>query len=153
MFMTYVVDNRGMPMARRFEVSDFIWRNMQKNVTCVDVAKANYTILSSENGVILGVGLIYNNPENRAVNIRSLCVKRERRNLGIGAELLTEAKEHARSIGIAEIELYVEIDNFGSEYNSTRLQNWYMRHGFQTMETTDTDIKMKWSADKSAFDI
>lgn len=148
--MTYVVDNRGMPMARRFEVSDFIWRNMRKNVSCVDVAKANYTILSSENGVILGVGLIYNNPEDRAVNVRSLCVKKEKRNIGIGSELLTEIKEHARSIGIAEIELHLDIDNNDSEYDSTRLQNWYVRHGFQIMETSDKDIKLNWKADMGA---
>ena len=146
MFMTYVVDNRGMPMARRFELSDFIWRNMQKNVTSADIAKANYTIISSENGVILGVGLIYKNPDDKAVNIQSLCVKKEKRNIGIGSELLTEVKEHARSIGIAGIELHVDIDNIDKEYNSARLQNWYMRHGFQIQESNDKEMKMKWSA-------
>lgn len=147
MFMTYVVDNRGMPMARRFELSDFIWRNMQKNVTSADVAKANYSIICSENGVILGVGLIYKNPDDRAVNIQSLCVKKEKRNMGIGSELLTEVKEHARSIGISDIELHVDIDQIDNKYNSTRLQNWYMRHGFQILESNDKEIKMKWSAD------
>lgn len=144
-----MVDNHGLPLARRHQISDFLWAHMQKNVSVETIAKARYSVLCTEGGNILGTALLFAD-ENNALNLQSLCVHKNRRCEGIGSDILNEAKLHSKQLQIPAINLHVDLPPIANETLALTLQKWYERHGFVPLQRTEKDVLLQWNSTADA---
>jgi len=133
-----------MPIARRHQISDFLWAHMHKNVPVETIAKAQYSVLCTEEGNILGTALLFADA-NKALNLQSLCVHTNRRHEGIGSEILNEAKLHSKALKIPAINLHVDLPPHAKGSCTSDLQGWYERREFVPLERTEKDVLLQWS--------
>ena len=144
MHMIYVVDNRGMPLKRRHEIVDFIWHNMNKKIMASEFTQASHTLLFHENGIMQGVGLLYDMP-GQTINLQSLCVKIDRRNAGLGSEMLNSLKEHVRDFDYNSIILHVNKSSLDAEFDYKRVRAWYERNGFEQDGENAHECVLRWT--------
>ena len=83
------MDVRGLSRERASMIKEFYWSNSGKNIDVETIRKANYCVVCQENKKYIAVGLVYHDEEKPLYwTLKDLVVDSNKRNLGIGTEII-----------------------------------------------------------------
>ena len=83
------MDVRGLSRERASMIKEFYWSNSGKNIDVETIRKATYCVVCQEDKKYIAVGLVYHDEEKPLYwNLKDLVVDSNKRNLGIGTEMI-----------------------------------------------------------------
>ena len=83
------MDVRGLSRERASMIKEFYWSNSGKNIDIETIRKATYCVVCQENKKYTAVGLVYHDEEKPLYwTLKDLVVDSNKRNLGIGTEII-----------------------------------------------------------------
>ena len=104
------MDVRGLSKERAGMIKEFYWSNSGKNIDVETIRKATYCVVCQENKKYNAIGLVYNDEQKPLYwTLKDLVVDSNKRNLGIGSEIIEFLKfdlptiyniQHESKIGI-----------------------------------------------------
>ena len=83
------MDVRGLSRERASMIKEFYWSNSGKNIDIETIRKATYCVVCQENKKYTAIGLVYHDEEKPLYwTLKDLVVDSNKRNLGIGTEII-----------------------------------------------------------------
>ena len=83
------MDVRGLSKERAGMIKEFYWSNSGKNIDVETIRKATYCVVCQENKKYTAIGLVYNDEQKPLYwTLKDLVVDSDKRNLGIGSEII-----------------------------------------------------------------
>ena len=83
------MDVRGLSKERAGMIKEFYWSNSGKNIDVETIRKATYCVVCQENKKYTAIGLVYNDEQKPLYwTLKDLVVDSNKRNLGIGSEII-----------------------------------------------------------------
>ena len=83
------MDVRGLSKERAGMIKEFYWSNSGKNIDVETIRKATYCVVCQENKMYTAIGLVYNDEQKPLYwTLKDLVVESDKRNLGIGSEII-----------------------------------------------------------------
>ena len=83
------MDVRGLSKERAGMIKEFYWSNSGKNIDVETIRKATYCVVCQENKKYTAIGLVYNDEQKPLYwTLKDLVVDLNKRNLGIGSEII-----------------------------------------------------------------
>ena len=83
------MDVRGLSKERAGMIKEFYWSNSGKNIDVETIRKATYCVVCQENKKYTAIGLVYDDEQKPLYwTLKDLVVDLNKRNLGIGSEII-----------------------------------------------------------------
>ena len=83
------MDVRGLSRERASMIREFYWSNSGKNIDVETIRSATYCVVCQENKKYTAIGLVYNDEQKPLYwTLKDLVVDSDKRNLGIGSEII-----------------------------------------------------------------
>ena len=83
------MDVRGLSKERAGMIKEFYWSNSGKNIDVETIRKATYCVACQENKKYTALGLVYDDEQRPLYwTLKDLVVDLNKRNLGIGSEII-----------------------------------------------------------------
>ena len=83
------MDVRGLSKERAGMIKEFYWSNSGKNIDVETIRKATYCVVCQENKKYTAIGLVYDDEQRPLYwTLKDLVVDLNKRNLGIGSEII-----------------------------------------------------------------